>query len=79
MTPLILACITGNAEMLAYLLSQGANVLEKDKYKRSGLIIATRNGHTEALEKLLIHGGDFEAPDSSQNYPIHYAAAYGQL
>ena len=28
---------------------------------------------------LLKHGANFDDPDSSKNYPIHYAAAYGWI
>lgn len=49
----------------------------RDKYRRSPLILAVRNGNLKMASLLLKHGADFEDPDSSKNYPLHYAAGYG--
>ena len=35
------------------------------------------NGHVKIASKLLQHGSDWNHPDSSNNFPIHYAAGYG--
>jgi ankyrin repeat protein len=39
--------------------------------------MAVRNGHLKVASLLLQNGADWNQHDSSQNYPIHYAAAYG--
>jgi ankyrin repeat protein len=49
----------------------------KDKFKRSPVIHATANGHIKILSLLLKNGGLFNDADSSNNYPVHYAAAFG--
>ena len=59
------------------MLDNKARVLGKDKYKRSPLVMACRNGHSKVASLLLQHGADVEQPDSSGNTPLHYAAAYG--
>ena len=61
-----------------YLIKEGtARILGKDKYKRSPLIMAVRNGNTKIVSLLLKHGALFNDVDSSNNTPLHYAMAYG--
>ena len=38
-----------------------------------------RNGHTKVATVLLQNGADWDHKDSSDNTPLHYAAAYGWL
>lgn len=77
MTPLHIATSRGHFEIVEYLLSKGAKVIVKDKFKRSAVIHATANGYLKILSLILKNGGPFNDPDSSGNYPVHYAAAYG--
>lgn len=49
----------------------------RDKFRRSPLILAVRNGNLKMTSLLLQSGADFNDPDSSKNYPLHYAAGYG--
>lgn len=89
MTPLICAASKGHLEAVKYLLENGAKINAKDKLKRNSLILAVRNGHLHIATILLrryafiniilifIRGIPFNEPDSSKNYAIHYAAAYG--
>ena len=48
-----------------------------DKFRRSPLILAVKNGNLKIVSLLLKNGADFNQPDSSKNFPLHYAAAYG--
>jgi ankyrin repeat protein/predicted DNA-binding WGR domain protein len=77
MTPLAIASCHGYYEMAKFLLEKGAKVIKKDKFKRSPLILAIKNCHARVASLLLTHGCPFDEPDSSDNYPIHYACAYG--
>ena len=79
MTSLSIASGLGLYEMAEFLLQRGAKVIKKDKYKRSSLIIALRNGHCEIAKLLIYNGCPVDEPDSSDNFPIHYACAYGSL
>ena len=54
-----------------------ARVLSKDKFKRTALIMAVRNGHLRIASLLLKHGSDWNHKDSSDNTPLHYAAGSG--
>ena len=53
MTPLMYAASQGNYELAEFLLERKARVLSKDKYKRTALIMAVRNGHGSLASLLL--------------------------
>lgn len=53
MTPLHFAAAQGNYELVEYLLEKKAKVLSKDKYKRSPLVHACKNGHVKVASLLL--------------------------
>ena len=77
MTPLILAAAYGHFDCVKFLIENEAKINDKDKIKRNALMMAVRNGNVRIASYLLKHGSDFDKPDSSDNYAIHYAAAYG--
>lgn len=77
MTPLIIASAWGHYDLVKFLLDEGAKILQKDKFGRSSLVMAARNGNLKILSLLLKHGADYNLGDSSKNTPLHYAAAYG--
>jgi ankyrin repeat protein len=77
MPPLSIAAAQGYNDILRYLIEKGAKVFKKDKFKRTALIIAIRNCNVEGVELLLKAGCPVDEPDSSDNYPLHYAVAYG--
>ena len=64
-------------EICEYLIENKARVLSKDKYKRSALIMAVRNGNSKIVNLLLRKGALWNDSDSSGNTALHYAAAYG--
>ena len=47
MTPLAYAASQGNYDLCEFLLERKARVLSKDKFKRTPLIMAVRNGHVK--------------------------------
>lgn len=53
MTPLGWAATYGHYDLCEFLLDKKARVLSKDKYKRTPLIMAARNGHSKILTLLL--------------------------
>jgi len=78
---LIYACTYGNYEIAEYILKNVAriNVNKGDKYKRTPLAMACRNGHANIAALLIKYNCDIDLPDTSDNYPLHYAAAYGWI
>ena len=53
MTHLMYAAAQGNYELAEFLLERKARILTKDKFKRTPLIMAVRNGHTRLATLLL--------------------------
>ena len=55
------------------------NINKGDKFKRTPLLMACRNGHADIATLLIKHNADMELADTSDNTPLHHAAAYGWL
>ena len=53
MTPLMWASAYGHLALVEYLLEVKGRVLGKDKFKRTALTMAVRNGHTKIASILL--------------------------
>jgi len=77
MSPLGYAAAFNHYEICEYLINNKARIMHKDKFKRTPLIMAVRNGNAKIASLLLQHGALWNEPDSSGNTPLHYAAAYG--
>ncbi|KAM3134056.1 hypothetical protein pb186bvf_013782, partial [Paramecium bursaria] len=76
--PIHLAAAYGHFHIVKFLKDQAkANINSIDKYGRTPLAMAARNGNLEILSYLLKNGADYRINDSSGNSPMHYAAAYG--
>lgn len=76
-TALMIACEKGNLDIVKFLLSKNASMLDMKKQKKNALIRATINGHIHVVSYLLKFGVHPDLPDSSGNTPVHYAAGYG--
>lgn len=79
MAPIIWASSYGHYDLCEYLLNNKGRTLSKDKYKRTALIMAVRNGFTKIVSLLLQRGSEWIHCDSSMNTALHYAAGYGSL
>eukprot|EP01022_Parablepharisma_sp_SALTPOND_P016946 TRINITY_DN259_c0_g2_i2.p1 TRINITY_DN259_c0_g2~~TRINITY_DN259_c0_g2_i2.p1 ORF type:complete len:1345 (+),score=203.61 TRINITY_DN259_c0_g2_i2:2443-6477(+) len=75
--PLGFAAAYNHYEICEYLINNKARIMHKDKFKRTPLAMAVRNGNAKVASLLLQHGAIWDEPDSSGNTPLHYAAAYG--
>ena len=77
MTPLLLCAARGHYECVEFLLEEKAKPLAKDKFKRTALSLSVKNGNLKIASLLLQKGALYDEADSSNNTPMHYAAAYG--
>lgn len=77
MTALILASAQGHYDCVNLLLQNNAKILFRDKFKRNALILAVKNSNLKIASLLLQKGISYSDPDSSKNFPLHYATAYG--
>lgn len=79
-TPLHHAAKNGFLDCIVVLIEEGkCDSSAVDKYRRTALHLACINGQFEVVKYLLSVGLDSNATDSSQNLPVHYAAAFGYL
>ncbi|KAI9257420.1 ankyrin repeat-containing domain protein [Sporodiniella umbellata] len=79
-TALMFAAKNGHMECVRILIEEGQADPEKsDKYAKNALHLACISGHFDIVKYLLSQGLDSNTPDSSQNRPTHYAAAFGNL
>jgi len=79
LTPLCYAAMYDHFECAEYLCDRKGRVNGKDKFDRTPLILAARNGHTRMASLLLQRGALWDQPDSSLNTALHYAAGFGWL
>ncbi|XP_055957133.1 poly [ADP-ribose] polymerase tankyrase [Patella vulgata] len=77
LSALMIAAATGQLEIVRMLVQAGATVELLDKFKRTALTHAIKNGNTHVASYLLYLGADPNRTDSSGNTLVHYAAAYG--
>src|ERR1019366_1606590 len=63
-TPLWLACVNGDAAIIATLLDAGADANEKLPLGRTPLMVAARTGSVEAMKVLLDHGANVNAKET---------------
>ncbi len=73
-TPLHLAAVAGNVDVMQWLLEQGCDVNSKDKLGETPLHKAASHGHERAVNLLLRKGGDVAAVDAEGRTVVHFAA-----
>ena len=78
-TPLMIAALNGRADLVACLISNGAQVdLDLEHGDRApALIWAADNGHAEVAKLLLKHGANVNSKDSSGNTALSIARSNG--
>ena len=59
MPPLSWAAAMGNYELCEYLIENKARTLTKDKFKRTPLMMAVRNGNVKIASLLLQYGSEW--------------------
>ena len=78
MTPLWYSCSYGYYELVDFILTFTKAKIDKgDKFGRTPLMLACRNGHIKIASLLIRYGANVNAEDTSGNSALHYAAAYG--
>ncbi|XP_070548474.1 B-cell lymphoma 3 protein-like isoform X2 [Ptychodera flava] len=78
LTPLHLAVSTGNADVIRFLLSKGADIDCPDgKSGRTALFYAVENEQKDVIEILLDHNADVNAQSYSGNTALHVASGRG--
>ncbi|AZZ94884.1 ankyrin repeat domain-containing protein [Hahella sp. KA22] len=75
-TPLIIACAAGDADMVDYLLTQGADVNIQGKQGATALAMAVEWRHPEIVERLLEAGADVNLTMDDGTSPLMKTAAY---
>jgi ankyrin repeat protein len=80
-TPLHLACHTGQLELAQRLLERGANLHEREyRLGRTAFHYAIQKGHDAVVELLLHHGASINGRDQCAGFsPLHLAAQNNQL
>ena len=73
-TPLILAVLAGNTNIIRYLLSRQARIDALDCEHHSAVHWAVVCGELEPLDVLCNAGAEINSPDIHGAFPLHYAA-----
>ena len=75
----ILAAEKGSRVLVATLISEGADVNEKNESQQTPLHYAASSNAGDAAQALLAHGADVDARSESQRTPLHTAAYYNAV
>jgi uncharacterized protein len=78
-TPLFMACKSGNASIIEALLKAGASASAPDAHGTTPLMMAAAAGGAEAVKVLLEHGADANAKETSHGQTaLMFAAAFNR-
>ena len=78
-TPMSLAALHGNLDVIRLLLEAGANVGGGNSSPMTALHLAAQQGHVEVVRLLLDFGADKEAVGVHQETALHWAAVKGHV
>ena len=75
-TPLYYAGLYGEGNIVAYLLSEGADPQKGASWKGDDtpLHVAAQNGHAGCVQVLLLNGASVDIRNNANQTPLHYAA-----
>ena len=79
LTPLILASLHGQKEIVRYLLEKGADLNATDNEGSNVLHNAAASGHEDIIALLLSKGTDVNAKDNRGMTALHFACSRGFL
>lgn len=77
-TPLILATLKGNINIVKWLLDKGADVNHKNQQGHSPLQYACSKGYKDIVEYLLSHGANINIQDNRGDTSIHRLVSLGR-
>lgn len=77
-TPLHFACISGNFELVNFLIGKEANIDAETTLRFTPLHIAVQRGSEEIAQLLINSGADVDCKDVYSNTPLHYASQNGK-
>ncbi|MCF6776219.1 ankyrin repeat domain-containing protein [Thiotrichales bacterium 19X7-9] len=73
-TPLHLAAMFNQLEIINYLLDHGADINARDRYGNTALFYAVLNGHLSIVEQLLWRGAEANTINQDGDTPLHEAS-----
>ena len=72
-------CRHGNLQELQQLISEGANVNEKNNYGNTPLHYACIHNHLEIVKELIIHNANVNEKNNNGYTALHKASQWGKL
>lgn len=72
-------CGYGDLKRLQELITEGANINEKDTDGWTPLHYASRNGHLKIVKKLIKYQANANVQNNFGNIPIYFAGSHGHL
>lgn len=79
LSPLNLAALQGQVEIVEMLLDQGADIETGDRENSRPLHNAAARGHLEVIRLLIRKGADVKFQDANGATPLHFAATVGNM
>jgi len=78
-TPFHFACMSGNMDLVKFLLKNQPDIDMETKHKFTALHIAAQHGFVDIVELLIELNVDTNSQDIYKNTALHYAALNGKI